>query len=48
MNCYLNEKQPQDKIRPGEDRRITNDSFKAKMADGFAAVAKRMEEERWK
>ncbi|MFQ2071134.1 hypothetical protein ACK35S_19060 [Aeromonas veronii] len=46
MNCYLNEKQPQANIRLGEIRRITNDSFKAKMADGFAAVAKRMEEDR--
>ena len=47
MNCYLNEKHPQAKIRPGKNRQITNDSFKAKMAEGFVAVATYMETERW-
>lgn len=48
MSGHLNEKQPQAKVRPGEDRRITNDSFKAKMAEGFVTVAKVMETERWR
>ncbi|ELM3717541.1 hypothetical protein ACV1DW_05045 [Aeromonas hydrophila] len=48
MSDHLNEKQPQAKIRPGKGKRITNDSFKAKMAEGFVTVAKNMETERWK
>lgn len=47
MYGYLNEKQPQSKIRPGENRRITNNSFKAKMAAGFVTAAKSMETKRW-
>ncbi len=48
MSGHLNEKQPQAKIRPGKSKRITSDSFKAKMAEGFVTVAKNMETERWK
>ncbi len=48
MSGHINEKKAPAKVRPGAERRVTSNEYKAKMADGFAAVAKRMEEERWK
>lgn len=48
MSGHLNEKQPQAKIRRGKGKRITSDSFKAKMAEGFVTLARNMETERWK
>lgn len=48
MNTSSIHQKTQTKVRTGTEKRVTSDDYKAKMAEGFAAVAKRMDAERSK